>query len=328
MSILREETIAWTTLHPFSKQDQVAMAAMRALIEPNKGKLQGTAARGPFDALMERVAPPEGVTYEQDTIGGVAGWWCRPEAARSGCVTMHIHGGWFNWGSAQAFRHLAGHLAASTGAVVFVPDYRLAPEHTFPAAPDDVRSCYLGLIERGFSKIAVTGDSAGGNLALGLLVQAAATGAARSEALVGGVALSPVTDLTLSGQSWSTRAAADPFFVKPQAAELVRSYLAGHDAGDSFASPLFAGLNGMAPVRVHVGNDEVLLEDSVRFVERAVAAGVDARLDVWEGMVHGFLGSVGRLEASNQALELVGQFLTGLFVQQRHSSSKDTMEKQ
>lgn len=219
-------------------------------------------------------------------------------------------------GSAQAFRHLAGHIAASTGAIVFVPDYRLAPEHPFPAATNDVQSCYFGLVERGFSKIALTGDSAGGNLVLELLVYLAATADARSKALVGGVALSPVTDLTLSGQSWSTRAAADPFFVQPQAVELVRSYLAGHDAVDPLASPLYADLKGMVPIRVHVGNEEVLLDDSVRFVECAVAAGVDAQLDVWQGMVHGFLGSVGRLEASREALHLVGQFLTGRFAQQ------------
>ena len=311
-----EQTNAWTTLHPFSKQDQAAMAAMRAIVEPNKGKLQGTAARVQFDGLMERVTPPDGITYELDAVGGISGWWCRPEGARSGCVIMHIHGGWFNWGSAQAFRHLAGHIAASTGATVFLPDYRLAPEYPFPAAADDVRNCYFGLTERGFSKIAVTGDSAGGNLALELLVHLAASGDARSEALVGAVALSPVTDLTLSGRSWSTRAATDPFFIQPQATELVRSYLAGQDAGNPFASPLYADLKGIAPLRVYVGNEEVLLDDSVRFVERAVAAGVDAQLDIWQGMVHGFLGSVGRLEASKEALQLISQFLTSRFAEQ------------
>jgi acetyl esterase/lipase len=152
---------------------------------------------------------------------------------------MHIHGGWFNWGSAQAFRHLAGHIAAGVGIAAFVPDYRLAPEHPFPAAAEDVRACYFGLVEQGFSKIAITGDSAGGTLAIGLLVSLAANRAFAAEALVGGVALSPVTDLTLSGESWSTRALADPYFTRPQAAELVRSYLDGepdlpNERGSSF----------------------------------------------------------------------------------------------
>jgi monoterpene epsilon-lactone hydrolase len=315
MQTLREDhsTVSWLVQHPCSAEDQAAMATMRAIVEPNKGKLQGIAARGPFDAIMQQVSAPVGVVYEADSVGGVSGWWCRPETARPGQAVMHIHGGWFHWGSAQAFRHLAGHIAVSAGVAAFVPDYRLAPEHPFPDAAEDVRACYVGLTERGFSKIAITGDSAGGNLALELLVYLATSSVSGSEALVGGVALSPVTDLALSGESWSTRAVADPYFTQPQAAELVRSYLDGHDPEDSFASPLHADLKGLAPIRVHVGNDEVLLDDSVRLVERAVAAGVDARLDVWQGMVHGYLGGIGRLAASTETLQLIGGFLIDHF---------------
>jgi len=304
---------SWLVHHPFGAEDQAAMAAMRAIVEPNKGKLQGVAARVPFDAIMEHVAAPAGVAYEAGRVGGVLGWWCRPENARPGHAIMHLHGGWFNFGSAQAFRHLAGHIAAGVGVAAFVPDYRLAPEHPFPAAAEDVRASYFGLLEQGISKIAITGDSAGGTLAIGLLVHLAANSDGASKALVGGVALSPVTDLSLSGESWSTRAAADPYFTKPQATELVNSYLHGHNPTDPLASPLHADLAGLAPVRLHVGDDEVLLDDSVRFVERAIASGVDARLDVWEGMVHGFLGSVGRLTASNEALQLIGEFLNDRF---------------
>ncbi len=306
-------TASWSVLHPFGREDQVAMAAMRAIVEPNKGKLQGTAARVPFDVIMERVTEPVGVVYETGPVGGVPGWWCRPKEARPHQAVMHIHGGWFNWGSAQAFRHLAGHIAAYSRVAVFLPDYRLAPEHPFPAAAEDIRACYLGLTEQGFSKVAITGDSSGGNLALGLLVHLAARTDADSKALVGGAVFSPVTDLSLSAESWSTRAVADPFFTQPQAASLVRAYLDGHDSADPLASPLYADLRGLAPVRVHVGNDEVLLDDSVRLVESAIAAGVDARLDVWEGMVHGFLGSVGRLTASDEALKLTSEFLTDRF---------------
>ena len=300
---------SWLEQHPCSAEDQAAMAAMRAIVEPNKGKLQGVAARVPYDAIMERVAASAGIAYEVDRVGGIPGWWCRPESAPPGQAVMHLHGGWFNWGSARTFRHLAGHIAASAGVAVFVPDYRLAPEHPFPAAGEDVRACYGGLIERGFSKIAITGDSAGGNLAIELLVHLAGQGAPGSSALVGGVALSPVTDLALSGDSWSTRAAADPYFTQPQVAELVNSYLAGHDPQDPLASPLHADLQGLAPLRVHVGNDEVLRDDSIRLVAQAVAAGVDARLDVWQGMAHGFLGSIGRLVAAAETLQAIGSFL-------------------
>ena len=315
MQTIREDgrTDRWQVQHPLSAEDEAAMAAMRAIVEPNKGKLQGVEARVPFDAIMEHVSAPVGVTYEADHVGGVSGWWCRPETARPGQAIMHLHGGWFNWGSAHAFRHLAGHIAVSAGVVTFVPDYRLAPEHPFPAAAEDVQASYFGLVERGFAKIAVTGESAGGNLALQLLVSLATSGRLGSKALVAGVALSPVTDLTLSGDSWSTRAGNDPYFTKQQAAGLVRSYLDGHDPKDPSASPLYAGLAGLVPLRVHVGSDEVLLDDSVRLVERAVAAGVDARLDVWQGMVHGHLGSIGRLSASTATLQRIGDFLIERF---------------
>ncbi len=308
-----QESRPWSKVHTISAEDNAAMAAMRAIVEPNRGRLQGTAARVPFDGIMERVVAPAGVTYEADTVGGVSGWWCRPESTRTGEALLHIHGGWFNWGSAQAFRHLVGHMAARAHVEAFVPDYQLAPEHPFPAAAEDVRASYSGLIERGYSKIAVTGDSAGGNLALGLLVFLSANRPRGEVVPIGAVALSPVTDLSLTGASWETRASADPYFTRPQAAELVRSYLNGHDADDPSASPLRADLSGLPPMRVHVGEDEVLLDDSIRFVEHAVAAGVDAELNVWEGMVHGFLGGIGRLAASKEALDLIGSFLTKCF---------------
>jgi acetyl esterase/lipase len=308
-----QDTASWLVRHPLSVQDEATMLAMRVAVEPNKGKLQGVASRVPFDAIMERVSAPAGIVYEADTIGGVSGWWCRPDGALPSQVILHLHGGWFTWGSAQAFRHLAGHIAASARVATFVPDYRLAPEHPFPAAAEDARACYLGLIERGFTKIAVTGDSAGGNLALGLLVLAATGSGAAGGVVVGCVALSPVTDLTLSGGSWSTRAAADPYFTLPQAKELVRAYLEGHPPEDALASPLYAGLKGLPPLRVHVGNEEVLLDDSIRVAEQAAAAGVDVRLDVWQGMAHGYLGGVGKLAASAETLQLIGDFLTERF---------------
>jgi monoterpene epsilon-lactone hydrolase len=299
-----------SVFHSVTPTDKAAMTALRAMVEPNKGRLRGAAAREPFDAIISRIIAPSGVTFTPGSAGGVSGWWCRPDRARTGEAILHLHGGWFNWGSAQAFRNLVGHMAACTAVEAFVPDYRLAPEHPFPAATEEVHACYLGLIEQGFSKVAITGDSAGGTLALELLSFATAQKASGSALPVAAVALSPVTDLALTGASWETRAAADPYFIRSQVAELVRSYLAGHDPADPVASPLYGDLAGLPPVRVHVGDDEVLLDDSLRYVERAVAAGVDARVDVWEGMAHGFLSGIGTMDASAQALDAIGKFLT------------------
>jgi monoterpene epsilon-lactone hydrolase len=292
----------WTTIRPLTAHDQPVMTKMRADAAPHKGKLRGVAARSAFDGIISQTAAAEGVGYRKDRIGGVSGWWCEPSAAPGDAAILHLHGGWFNWGSADAYRHLVGHIARRAGARVFVPDYRLAPEHPFPAGAHDARACIEGLLDLNLRAVAVTGDSAGGNLALTLLPT-------HGPRLVAAVVFSPVTDLTLSGGSWSTRAEADPFFLPDQVETLVDAYLAGHDPTDPLASPLFGGFVGVPPLRVHVGNDEALRDDSLRYVERAVASGADAAVEVWEGMVHGFVGHAGHLEAADAALESAGAFL-------------------
>lgn len=220
-----------------------------------------------------------------------------------------MHGGWFNWGTAQACRNFAGHIASSAGADAFAPDYRLAPEHPFPAAVQDLEACYRGLVDRGTIKIALTGDSAGGDLALVLLSIASAQASKGGVAPAGAVVFSPITDLALTSESFNTRAEADLYFTKSQAAGLAHSYLGGTDPKNPLASPLYRDLSGLPPIRVHVGDEEVLLDDSRRYVERAVAAGVDAKLDLWMGMPHGFVTNVGGFNAATQALDASGTFL-------------------
>jgi acetyl esterase/lipase len=164
--------------------------------------------------------------------------------------------------------------------------------------------------DSGLRRLAVTGDSAGGNLALVLASCVADNAVSAAAILVGTAVFSPVTDLTLSGATYETRAEADLYFTRPQVADLVRSYLGSADPNDPLASPLQGRLSGLPPVRIQVGDAEVLLDDSRRYVERAVAAGVDARLDVWAGMPHGFVASIGMVKASAQALDAIGLFLT------------------
>jgi len=295
--------------HPLDPEDAAITSAMRAMASSSKGVRPGIEARGQFDALMESVLPRDDVTFEADTLGGVPGLWVHPADWRSSEAIVHLHGGWFCFGSAKAYRHLVGHIAARAGARTFIPDYRLAPEHPYPAATDDVLACYQGLAERDVHRIALTGDSAGGNLALVLASRVTDEAATIDATLVGVTVLSPVTDLTLSGATYETRADADPLFTRPQVVELVHSYLGSADARHPLASPLHGRYSGMPSTRIHVGDDEVLLDDSLRYVERAVAAGVDARVDVWMGMPHGFPGSIGRLKAAAQSLDAIGAFL-------------------
>jgi epsilon-lactone hydrolase len=298
-----------TDIHPLDPADAAIIAGLRAMLSSSKGARPGAEARGQYDALMESVLPRDDVTFEADTLGGVPGLWVHPLDWRSGEAIVHLHGGWFNFGSAKAYRHLVGHIAARAGAKAFIPDYRLAPEHPFPAATDDALACYRGLARRDVRRIALTGDSAGGNLALVLASRVAGRAAASNATLVGVAVVSPVTDLTLSGATYETRAEADPLFTRPQVAELVRAYLGSADASQPLASPLYGRHSGLPPTRIHVGDDEVLLDDSLRYVERAVAAGVDARADVWMGMPHGFPANIGRLKAAAQALDAIGGFL-------------------
>ena len=206
----------FVTTHPLDPQDAPIVTAMRAMVSSTKGMLRGIAARVPFDALMERVSPREDVKFESDAIGGIPGLWVHPAHCQLDEAILHLHGGWFNLGTAKAYRHLVAHIAARVGASAFIPDYRLAPEYPFPAAVDDVLACYGGIVERGIRRIAVTGDSAGGNLALVLASRVARDSVSAKRTLVGAVALSPVTDLTLSGATYETRADADPFFTRPR----------------------------------------------------------------------------------------------------------------
>ena len=296
---------------------------MRAQVEPLKGKLQGAAARGPYDAIIGRVPAAAGVAYRADTVGGVAGWWCSPPDAPADAGFVHLHGGWYHFGSAQAFRHFVGQMAARAGVAAFVPEYRLAPEHPFPAALIDAEACYDGLLDRGLRRVALTGDSAGGGLALALLAVTTARATADRPAPIGAVALSPVTDLAQAGESWESRAAADPFFTRPQAAGMIRAYLGDRAPTEPLASPLYGDVAGLPPIRVHVGDDEVLLDDAVRYVQRAVDAGGDARLDVWEGMAHGFATGVSQFDAASQALEAIGGFLRDLLTAPPNGPDRD-----
>lgn len=301
---------AWSMTHFITPADAAIMAAMRAALEPMKNSpMDWPERRGMFNERIEKIPAAAGVTYEDDLVGGVPGWWCRPQNAQAGAVVLYLHGGAYVVGSASSFRHFAGQVASRAGAAAFVPDYRLAPEHRFPSAVLDAQSCYRGLVDSGAKRIAIAGDSAGGGLGLVLLSLAAAEARQGGLLPIGAAVMSPWTDLALTGPSVESRADADFPLTRSRAASGACHYLGEHDSTDPLASPLYSNLTGLPPVRVHVGEDEILLDDSRRYVERAVADGVDARVDVWQGMVHVFPSSIGSLDAAKEALDAVGMFL-------------------
>jgi monoterpene epsilon-lactone hydrolase len=215
--------------HPIHLLDRVAMVAMRLMVGSMKGSsLTGPSSRGQFDELMEKTPAADGVTYEEAEVGGVAGWWCRPDDAVAGAAVLYFHGGAYVVGSARAYQHFVGQVAARANVCAFVPEYGLAPEHPFPAAVDEALACYKGLVEKGFGKIALAGDSAGGGLALVLLSVLVAKARDLSALRPAGAAvMSPWTDLALSGTSMETRAEADPLLTKSRSLPRRNSTSAG-----------------------------------------------------------------------------------------------------
>jgi len=239
-----------------------------------------------IERLLERGAPS--IPIEPVTVGGrPAHWYGAPELAVTGGTLLYLHGGAFCLHLPQVYGRLANSLSAATGMRVLLPDYRLAPEHRFPAAIEDCFAAYRWLVDRGVASrgFAVAGDSAGGNLTLVTLMQARDAGLPLPDCAA---ALSPVTDATMSGASTTYNEPADPMF-SGQAMELLPGvYCPDADRADPRISPLFGDWRGLPPLLFHACSTEMLLDDSVRAQDRARAAGVAAELRVWRELPHVF----------------------------------------
>jgi acetyl esterase/lipase len=280
------------TNHPLQAADREAMTAMRAMLATRSGPM----TREAFDRINELVPAADGVSYRAEVVGGVPGTWAIPRAPRPRTSMLYLHGGVFLFGSAHAFRHLAGQIAARAGVATFVADYRLAPEHAFPAALDDARAAHRALAAS--SRVALVGDSAGGGLALTLLA---------AEAAFAGVLLSPWTDLALTGDSLVARAGEDPLLSRAALAHGAGAYLRGHAPRDAAASSLHAELARVPPTQVHVGTAEILLDDA-----RRLAHAPNLDVHVWDGMPHVFPRNLSTLAAGRDALDQIGRFVAGL----------------
>jgi monoterpene epsilon-lactone hydrolase len=298
--------------HPLTPADRHAMAALRqayATAHPFAVG-GGEESRLVFDQYLLQTPAYPGVTYEAATVGGIPGWWYRVAGSPQDRAVLYLHGGAYSVGSAADYRHLGGQLAGRLGVDFFAADYRLAPEHPFPAAVTDALAAYQGLAALGKQQLALCGDSAGGGLALVTLatIQAAAPELALPIPQVAAV-LSPWTDLTMASPSLQTRAAFDPLLTPQAVAQPAARYLHGHTAQDPLASPLYGDLRNLPPLQLHVGTDELLLDDARRYAAQAQAAGSRIDLHVWEGMPHVFVNQVGTLAAAGLALERMAAFL-------------------
>ena len=301
---------AGTIYHVLRAEDGKVMAGLRALIGSQPAPDLGPAGRSAFDAMMSQTPAASGVAYSDDSIGGVPGVWCRPPGCVDGAAILYLHGGAYVVGSAPAYRHLAGQIALRSNAPLFIAEYGLAPEQPFPRAAEDAAAAYRGLEKLGCKAIAIVGDSAGGGLAL---ITAAAIARAAHDGttarLAGVVAMSPWTDLALTGASLTTRAAHDPLLTSGALERCRDLYLGSADPSDPRASPLHGDVGDLPPLLFHVGEDEILLDDSQRFADRVNEAGGRAEVHVWEGMVHVFPANLAVLLAASEALDGIGAFL-------------------
>jgi monoterpene epsilon-lactone hydrolase len=252
-------------------------------------------------------AEPRGVDVSEIRLEGRPALFIVPRGASSEHVIFAIHGGGFIGGSVYTHRKMFGHLANAAGCRVFAVDYRLAPEHAYPAAHDDVFGAYEWLTKQfDARRIALAGDSAGGGMAVATALRARDAKLVMPAALV---LFSPWLDMTVSGETFVSNREKDPFFKREVVEMLPRMYLGSVDPGDPRCSPIFADLRGLPPTYVQVGGDETLLDESRRFAERARQSGADVRIDIFPEMLHTFQMAAGRAPESDEALHRVGEWV-------------------
>lgn len=280
-----------------------ALAKSRALKLPIA---QGRLAREQQSLRVLRMPP--GLRAERCTVAGVSGEWLRPQRADEDGVVLYLHGGAYVYGSTITHRGLASALAAAAGQAVLNIDYRLAPEHPFPAGLEDALAVYRALTQMHPGRaIAVAGDSAGGGLALALALRARDEGLRPPSALA---LMSPWTDLTLSHPSHASKARVDPYF--PDSALLQGAaavYAAGTPLDDSLVSPLFADLARLPPTMIHVGELEALLDDSTVLAQKIGAEGGAVTLRVFPRMWHVWQLLTGRMPEADASLAELGAFV-------------------
>jgi len=285
----------------------LAIARIRAVYSSWNRETTVAQMRSDWDAAFGGSTAP--VTSERVSAGGVDSEWISPADAPEDKAILYFHGGGFRVGSVASHRDLIAQIALASGCRVLAINYRLAPEHRFPAALDDAIAAYGWMLDRGLKSgnIAFAGDSAGGNLVLAAML---ALRERRLPLPVAAVLMSPWTDLAATGASYISRAEADPIHQRPMILALAKNYLGGQgDPYDPLVSPLYADLRGLPPLLIQVGDRETVLDDSVMLADMARSAGVDVNLEVWDGMIHVFQMFGAELPEARQAIASIAGFL-------------------
>jgi epsilon-lactone hydrolase len=267
------------------------------------------AAQRPLLEQMLTSQPlPADVRTTPGNLGGVPVIFIDIAGVEPRGTIFHIHGGGFALGSAAGSAGLASSLARKTAMRAVSVDYRLAPEYPYPAALNDVTAAYRTLVGQagGAGRIVVSGESAGGNLAIELFIAGKKEGLAMPAAAL---LLSPMTDLTVTGRSFAGKADADPNISARAIRARAADYLAGTDPADPMVSPIFADLSGLPPLMIQAGSHEVLLDDATRLAAKAAADDVAVILDITSGVPHVFQAFAALLEEGDAALNRAARFV-------------------
>ena len=265
-------------------------------------------ARAAFERVVQVFPAQPDVVREPVDAAGVPAEWFAAAGASGDRLIYYLHGGGYVVGSVNTHRELLGRISRAAAARVLAIDYRLAPEHPFPAAVEDSVAAYRWLLSTGAdpANIVIAGDSAGGGLTVATLVALRDAGDPLPAAAV---CISPWTDMEGSGASMTTKAEVDPMILLEHVSEGAKAYLGGADPRNPLASPIHADLTGLPPLLVQVGTSEVLLDDSTRLAERARAAGVDVTLEPWQEMIHVWHFFALILPEGQQAIDRIGAFV-------------------
>jgi monoterpene epsilon-lactone hydrolase len=268
--------------------------------------------RAAFNELMAHVPVADDVDHETTTVGGVDAIDVTIRGAEAAGTILYFHGGVYVIGTAVATVPLVSDLARRAHARVVTVDYRLAPEHPYPAAVDDARAAYEGLLAQGVDagQIVLAGESAGGGLVVATLLALRDAGTPLPSCAF---VMSPYADLTLSGESLLEKAACDPILTPEGLALRVPDYVGRAEASNPEISPIFGDLSGLPPLLIQVGSSEILLSDAVRLAGRAAMDDVPVTLDVTPGVPHVFQGFAAMLDEGNAALDRAAAFLRTQF---------------
>jgi len=287
----------------------------RFLLRHTAGRMYRKAGRSitelrKLDALLIRSQkPPRGTEVSAVKLDGLSGEWVRGPGAGSEAAILHLHGGAFVTGSPAVHRELAARISASAGVSVLSLDYRLVPEHAFPAAVEDARFAYQWLLSQGYSpsRLVLGGESSGGGLALQALLTMKEEGIPLPNAAF---FLSPVTDwVGFDGESYVTRATADPLVTLSQCRFTASLYVGDHPVDTPLLRPTEMDLTGLPPMWIQVGDHEVLLSDAERLAHRAARAGVKVDFKVWPGLWHVFQGAARLVPEARDSIEELGRYV-------------------